>query len=306
MIGTVLLADGLWQRLMENPFYQNALWGGIGVALACGMLSTFVVLKRMSFIGEGVAHAGFGGLGVALLLGLVLEGVRPALARDGVIAVFCVATAWAIGCLARRGRLSEDAAIGICLVAAMALGVLLLDVRAQALQWLVEAGRLTRGEIGYRPDWEPILFGNIFFIDRHEVWLVWGLAAVVAVALAATFKELVFFTFDEETAEVFGVRTRLLYYGLLTLLALAIVAAMRSLGVVLATGLLVLPGAAAKCWSRQIGRVTLISTLIAVVGVTAGLVLAVWLGKYSPGPIIVLTLVLAFAVSSVVGRRRGR
>ena len=84
---------------------------------------------------------------------------------------------------------------------------------------------------------------------RRSAWVAWGVAVLVTALVAALFKELVFFTFDEEAATVFGVRTGALYYGLLACLGVAVVAAMRSLGVILATGLLILPGAIARCWS---------------------------------------------------------
>ena len=310
MIAAQLLAAGLWQRFWDNPLFVNALLGGTAIAVMCSLLSVFVVLKRMAFIGEGIAHAAFGGAGVALLLGLVLEEVRPPLARDAVIAAFCVATALGIGVMSRRWRLPEDSAIGIALVAAMALGVVLLDLRSALLQQMLASGSLTRGDIGYTPSFHDILFGNILFMRPEEVGVAWVLAAVVVAAMAATFKEMVFFAFDEETAVVFGVRTSLFYYGFLVLLGLAIVATIRSMGVILASAMFILPGASGRFWSNRIGVVTILSILIGVIGVVAGLFIAVWARILSPGPVIVLTLFAGFLASYAVHplrkrRRRG-
>lgn len=318
---TALAEAGLWERFWANEFYQTALLGGVGIALLTSVLSVFVVLKRMSFIGQGIAHAAFGGVGAALLGALFVPALRvgasaatryawPVVARDGIIAVFCVATALAIGSLSRRGKLSADASIGICLVAAMALGVVLMDVRAELLERLIADGELTRGEVGYAPSFHHVLFGNILFMNPAEVAIVWGLAVACVAWIAAMFKELVFFAFDEETAAVFGVPTGPLYYALLVVLALAIVVAMRSMGVILASGMLILPGASARQWSDRIGRVTVLSAVIGVAGVVTGLLLAMLLDFLSPAPLIVLALTLLFGVSfaarTVRRRRRTR
>lgn len=292
--------------------YGVSLAGGVAVALVCSVLSVFVVLKRMSFIGEGIAHAAFGGVGVALLAGLFVAGLRPVLARDAIVACFCLATALAIGATARRGKISEDTSIGIWLVCAMALGVVLLDVRSGIIKAMMASGQLTRGQIGYTPSFETLLFGDVLFVTPAEVIATWVLAIVVVAAVIALFKELVFFAFDEETAKVFGVRTTLLYYGLLVFLSLAVVAAMRSLGVILAAALLILPGAAARFWSQRIGYVTIISVLLGVGGLVAGFFLSIYLRYLSTGPVIVLTLGLVFAGSYLASvlrvrlRRRAR
>ncbi len=306
--GAVAIAStGLWQRFLDNPFYHNALAGGLAIALMCSVLSVFVVLKRMAFIGQGISHAAFGGVGVALLAGLIFQGARPVLVRDGIIACFCVGAALIIGFLTRRGRLAEDTAIGIILVSAMALGVVLLDARGRLLDWLIATGRLQRGQIGYTPGFHDILFGNILFISRQEVILAWLMAAAVVAFVAGLFKELVFFAFDEEAARVFGVPTGALYYGLLVLLGLAVVVAMRSLGVILAAGLLVLPGASARLLSGRIGWVTVLSAVVGVAGLTVGLFLSIYLRFLSPGPVIVLTLAGIFALSYAARRlRRGK
>ena len=309
MLAAELIAEAtVWRRFLENDFYHYALAGGVAIALLCGVLSTFVVLKRMAFVGQGISHAAFGGAGVALLLGLLIPDVRPALMRDAIIAAFCVATALLIGVVSRRGGLAEDTSIGIFLVAAMALGVLLIDLRASWLQWLLETGRVHRQEIGYTPSFHDILFGNILFAPPLDVCIAWALAIAVTLLVVGVFKELVLFTFDEEAAAVLGVRTGLLYYGLLVCLGLAVVAAMRSLGVILASALLVLPGACARCWARRIGQAVALSAAISVVGLTAGFFLAIWLGWVSPAPVIVLALFVAFIVSCVVraARRRAR
>lgn len=292
---TALLAQAsLWQRMMDTPLYHQALLGSVAIAIVCGVLSVFVVLKRMSFIGQGISHAAFGGVGVAVLVELALmlywpdiaskmqSGGSMTLLRDAIVAAFCVATAVTIGFVSRRGMVAEDTAIGISLVAAMALGVILVDIRSQ---------------FQATASFESILFGNVFFISAADVWLAWILALIVLTLVMGMFKELAFFTFDEETAFVFGVRTNMIYYGLLVALGLAIVVAMKSLGVILASALLILPGASARLWSNRIGIVTLLSTIISIGGVAGGIVLAISLQTVPPGAVIVLTLTAFFVLS---------
>ena len=285
--GAMLAWADLWLRFWDNAFYQQALLGGLAVALMCSVLSVFVVLKRMAFIGQGISHAAFGGFGAAVLAQALLPAMESVLARDLIVACFCVITALGIGCLSRRGKLSEDTAIGIAMVAAMALGVLLMERAAR--------------EPGYvPPPLHAVLFGDILFITQQEVWTVWIMAALIVAAVAAAFKELVFFAFDEEAARAFGVRTGLLYYGLLVALGLAVGAAMKTVGVILAGALLVLPGASARLWSIRVGWVTIISAVIGLGGLALGFVLSLGLEKFSTGPLIVLTLVAILAFSYAV------
>jgi zinc transport system permease protein len=316
MIELTALAQGAWWGFMGELQYQRALLGGIAIALACSTLSVLVVLKRMAMIGEGIAHGAFGGVGLAMLLQIVILAYAPALAntlrlkdepelfRDCVIAAFCVGSALLIGWMSRRSQVTEDSAIGIALVAAMALGFLLMNVRDQLLGGLLASGRIDRGLIGYNVSYESILFGDLLVITRTEIVLAWVLAGGVLAWVLAAFKEIVFFTFDEEAAAVFGVRTGLLYNVLLVLLGLAVVAAIRMLGVVLAGAILILPGATARMWSRHVGRVMLISIVIGVAALVGGLLLAEALGDLGVGPVIVAVLAAAFGVSYVVRGKR--
>jgi zinc transport system permease protein len=269
-------------------------------------LSVFVVLKRMSFVGEGIAHSAFGGVGVALLAALLIPSLEPALARDGIVAIFCLATALGIGWTSRRGKVAEDTSIGIWLVAAMALGLVLLQFRVKLVADLISQGRLSRGQLGYTPLFEQILFGDILFMTAHEAVVAWILALLVLAAVAAFFKEIVFFALDEETARVFAVPTEAIYYIFLAVLSLVIVLAMRSLGVILASALVILPGATARLWSNHIGWVTAISAGVGTAGLVAGLMLSISLGRYSPGPLIVLTMTSMFAASILFNALRSR
>lgn len=284
----------VWQRFWTYAFYQHALLGAVPIALLCGVLSVFVVLRRMTFIGQGVSHSAFGGAGVALLLGLFLPAMRTPLLRDAIIVAFCVMTALSIGWLARNRRVREDSAIGICLVGAMALGLLLIDLRRIWFTELRASGQVDYASQGYTPSLHDLLFGDILSIPPGELPYVWLVCMAILLCIAAVYRELVFFAFDEQGAGVFGVRTSLIYYGLLIALAVAIVAAMRFLGVILCGALLVVPGATASMMSRRIGWVIASSACVGLVSVVVGIFLAIWLSGLSTGPVIVLVLVGLF------------
>jgi len=303
---TVLADSSVWERFWTFPFYRHALLGALPIALTCSTLSVFVVLRRMTFIGEGISHAAFGGAGLALLLTLVLPPMRTPLVRDALVATFCVAAALLIGRLGRERHVREDSAIGICLVGAMALGLLLIDVRAIWFQRLRETGRLDYLTLGYTPPLHSLLFGDVLSIPAEELPVVWAVCLIIFLGVMVVYKGLVFFAFDEEGAGVSGVRTSLLYYGLLVALAVSIVAAMRFLGVILATALLILPGATANLWSKRIERILVLSIAFGVGGVVSGIFLAIRLEGLSTGPVIVLVLCACFAASYTTALLRRR
>src|SRR6202043_2547700 len=115
--------------LWQIELFREALIVGVAVGTVCSILSVIVVLKRMAFIGEGIAHAGFGGMGTALVLGVTGSvGGLGTWKSDLVVLAFCLATALGIGALSRRRHVEADSAIGILLVASMAWGVLLIDL----------------------------------------------------------------------------------------------------------------------------------------------------------------------------------
>ena len=210
---TPVMAASLWARFWDPafPIYRNGLLAGMAIAVVCGVLSVFVVSKRMAFIGQGISHAAFGGAGLAYLVGALAAGLGGSLARDLIVAGFCVVTALVIGRLAWRGRVSEDSAIGIALVAAMALGVVFLDLRRRRVP--------AAGPVANLHD---LLFGNLLYVTPTDVWVSWGLAAAVLGGVTLFYKELLFFAFDREGAEVFGVPASWLHYGLLVALAATI------------------------------------------------------------------------------------
>jgi zinc transport system permease protein len=258
-------------------FAQRALIGGTIIAIVCSLISFFVVVRRLAFVGMGISHAAFGGVALGLA-----AGIDPLLSAGG----FCVLIALGIGWFSRRGKIHEDTVIGILFTSAMALGVILV--------------RLAHA---YNLDLMSYLFGSILAMKWLDV-LVIGMVAVLALAfMAVFFKELLFLSFDEETATASGLPTKFVYYGLLIIMALTIVVAIKLVGIVLVSALLVAPGAAASQLSSNYKGVLAWSVIAGVASVFIGLYLSFQFDVAS-GAAIVLVLFAIFLLALALSPRR--
>lgn len=288
-------------EFLSNPDLRamtlDAFAGGVAVVTMCGVLSPLVVVKRLGFVGQGVSHAAFGGIGVAgvlAALGLLSTGGG---AEFSVIVVFCIGAALAIAEVSNRRTLPEDTTIGIVLVGSMALGALLV----QAAPAIARA----RGGPFTPRSWESILFGSVLNITPTEVTAGGVLAAGVVITVWLLRRPMLFYVFDEDSARAFGVPTRAMRGTLMVLLTLAVVTAMKLAGVVLATALLVLPGAIALRLTGGLWRALAVSVGAGVAALAIGLAGAIEL-DWQPGPSVVLVLCGLFGASWVVTRISGR
>ena len=270
-----------YQFLIEQP--ELGLWApvlaGLLVGAMCAVLSVFVVLKRMAFVGQGVSHAAFGGVGIVAIAGLTAS----TWATYGVVAGFCILSALLIARLSARGGAATDTAIGIVLVASMAAGALLLRLAAT-----VRPGTPV-------PNFESVLFGSALAAGWADVIAAGVATAVVLLSLWWSWRGMVFWAFDEPSAEAFGVNTDRMRDLMLVLNALAIVVAIRLVGVVLATALLIIPGAIALLVTTRFDRVMWASVAIALTAVMVGFV-AGFETDQPPGSMIVLALAGAYGI----------
>ena len=264
-------------EFLAYAFVQRALLVGTLLGITCAVLSFFVVLRRMAFVGVGLSHAALGGVALGVVLG-----VPPLLAA----AVFTTGVAWVIGWLRGRSEVSEDTAIGVFFPTAMALGVVLISVSP-----------------AYRQDLMAYLFGNILSVRPGEVLPLAGLSAVALGLLAYWFKELLFLGVDEEAARAAGVPAVALRFLLLTLLAVTIVASVRLVGIVLVSAFLVIPAATGQAVARSLTGMLGIAVGSAVVAVTTGLWLS-WSWDLPSGAAIVLVSAGLFFLAVALGRRR--
>lgn len=272
--------------------YLPGVVAGVAIALLCSVLSVLVVLRRLAFIGQGISHAAFGGVGIAAVLGLAGAAATgaEAAAQFAVIVAFCLAAALAVGGLSARGKAEADTIIGIILVGSMALGAVLLHV----------ASRLGRsGTVA----WESMLFGSILNVAWPDALVAWTVTLASLFLLWWCRRGLLFWAFDEPAAGAFGVRATPLKALVMILLALATVTAMKLAGVVLATAMLVLPGAAALTLSARLARVLALAAVFALLGVVAGVVISFEF-DWPTGPSIVGVLCALFAAARAAAALR--
>lgn len=273
--------------LFRLELYKYVFVAGPAVALMCSVLSVYIVLRRMAMISEGVSHSGFGGIATALLLGYYFSFFDGHVMEEIITAIFCLGTALLIAYITRAKKVTEDSAIGIFLVSALALGNLLLSVRRN----------LPSGKNNMPLSMESLLFGNIGYVTSTDMWVSLICAFVICAFVMLFYYELLYTTLDEEMARVNGVRARLIHAILLALISVTIVVSVRMVGFLMITALTIIPGATATMLSRKFGGVMFYSILVGVGGVTAALLLAVMdpFAKYPSGPILVLTLFVIFA-----------
>jgi len=287
-----------WLRTPElRAVIMPGLVGGLAVVVTCAVLSVLVVLKRLAFVGQGVSHSAFGGIGIAAALGYLGQAAAESseggadlswLVSSAIVLGFCVLSAVGMGLLSDRHGVREDTAIGVFLVASMALGGLLLS-------YSVRKGKLS-GSSGY----ESILFGQILAVSWPEAYAAIAASVVVLLIVWALRRAMFFWAFDEVSSSAFGVPGRAMKLTMMVLLCIAIVTAMKIVGVVLATALLVLPGATALKVSDRLRPVVAVSTVVGIGGLVIGVVTAIEFGELPPGAAIVLALCVLFALAWVV------
>jgi len=267
-------------ELLGFAFMQRALLAGAIIGAVCAIIGVYVVLRGLSFIGAGIAHASFGGVALGFLLG-----VNPLLTAIG----FCLATAWGIGLVARKSQVKEDTAIGIFFASTMALGILFIGLMQ-----------------GYNVDLFGYLFGSILAVGEADVLITLGLGIGVLVVVGLFFKELMFVTFDAEMAEVTGVPAGKVYFVLISLIALTVVLSIKVVGIVLVSALIVTPAAAAYQLTEDFRKMMALAVLIGVGSAVGGLLLSYPLNTASGATIVLLATLVFFGAALVSPRRRRR
>jgi zinc transport system permease protein len=264
-------------EFLSSAFMQKALFVGIMVSLISGLVSVFVVLRKMSFIGAGISHAAFGGVAIGFFTG----------ATPIVTALFySIAVALGIEFVSRKGKVSEDASIGIFFVSSMALGILLISLSKE-----------------YNIDLFGYLFGNILAITDGEVILTLFTTVLVTGCIMLFLKEIFLITYNEEIARVSGIPVRAINILFLIVLSVSIVISMKIVGIILVSALLVIPGATAQLLTRNLYSMIATSCGVAVISTVLGLFLSYEL-DVAPGGSIVLTATFLFFIALYFKRRR--
>ncbi len=259
--------------MLDFGFMQRALAAGAAIALMAGLLGVFVVQRGLAFLGDGLAHASFGGIALGALLAYGF-GNAGLLAQPLWVALpFTLVAAIAIAWVRDRTELASDTAIGVAFAVSVALGVLFLS-RIPPDRAVVDVWHL--------------MFGSILAVGPDELRIILITAGLVSATLLLLWSRLAYATFDPELATTDGIRVRLLDYGLFGLAAVAVVVSAQVVGVVLMAAYLVIPAAAARLLTRSLARTTVVSVAIGTVTTVAGLVASYAIDVPSGSAIILL------------------
>lgn len=257
-------------EVLQYPFMQRALLGGLVLGLLMAYMGVFVVLRRVAFFGEGIAHASLTGIAIG-----ILASYNPLLTAIGVAIIFAAAVFY----LERKTTIHPDALIGILFPSLMSLGVVLLSLQK-----------------GYQPDLISFLFGNILTIKSSELVTMVVFSVLAVIFLTSLYRQIIFSAFDKEGAEIAGINTDLIDFIFYILLAITVVLGVKMLGIILVSALLVIPTSIGKLLARSFKNLTLISVAVAEVVIVGGIALSYLLDIPTGATIILFGATLFFAI----------
>lgn len=276
-----LLLEWLVAPFVEFSFMRRALVACLALGLGCGPVGVLLMLRRMSLMGDAMSHAILPGAAAGFLVaGLSL----PAMSLGGLIAGLVVALA--AGLVSRHTQLREDASLAAFYLLSLALGVLLISV------------------YGSNVDVIHVLFGSVLGVDNLALLQVAAIASLTLVVLAVIYRPLVVECFDPEFLRAVGGGGEAVHLVFLVLVVLNLVAAFQALGTLMAVGLMMLPAAASRFWSRDLWAMTLAAVAIAALSGYVGLILS-FHADLPSGPAIVLTAGACYLGSIFLGRSGG-
>lgn len=262
-------------EIITADFFQRALAGGLLIGLTAPLIGIFLVLRRLSMIGDTLAHVTIAGVALGFLTGVYPIGM-------GII--FAVLASFAIEKLRKAYKGYAELSIAVIMAGGVALASLFFTLG-----------------MGYNNDVVGYLFGSIYTLDTTDLYVVGAVTVLVAVTVFIFFKELFLLSFEEDAAAVSGLPVKLLNMLITVMTALVISTAIKIVGALLVSALLTIPAACSLIIARSFKQSVVFSVIIAEIAVVAGLVIAgVW--NLAPGATIVL-LLIAMLILTLIGKR---
>ena len=255
-------------ELFNYTFFQHALLGSLFASIACGIIGTYIVTRRLVFISGGITHASFGGIGIGLY-----TGISPILAA----AVFSVLSAFGVEWLSKRKDMREDSAIAVFWTFGMAIGIIFSFLAP-----------------GFTPDLSAFLFGNILTITLTDIWMLIILSIILIGFFYFFLTPVIYIAFDREYARSQRIPVRLFEYILMMFIALTIVACLRMIGIVLVISLLTLPQMTANLFTHSFKKIIFMSIGIGFISCSGGLLLSYQL-QVPSGAAIIFFSILVYA-----------
>ncbi|MBQ3071257.1 MAG: metal ABC transporter permease [Tidjanibacter sp.] len=251
-----------FEALGTYDFLVDALLAAVLSGVACGIVGTYVVTRRLVFLGGGITHASFGGIGIAYHFGL-----NPI----GGAMIFAILSALGIEWAGAKGRIREDSAIGIVWSLGMAIGTLFIFATP-----------------GYAPNLMSFLFGDVLTVGHSNIVALEVLVGVLCVVMLLWYRPVMWASFDKDYARSQGVRANLILTAMTVLTAITIVLSIRIVGIVLLISLLTVPAVIASALTKSYPRILLLASLFAVVGNVVGL----WVAYEVDFPVGATTIIL--------------
>jgi len=248
--------------IITFEFFRNALLAGLLASITCGIIGSYVVVKKMVALSGGISHAAFGGIGLGYY-----AGIDPIIGAIG----FSLASALGMGMISLRAKQHLDTLIGAIWAIGMAIGILFISLTP-----------------GYAPDLFSFLFGNILLVPIGDLVIMAVLAGLILVVVIACYQIFLAVTFDEEYAMVLNIPVEIVYLLLLSLVALTVVMLIRIVGIILVIALLTLPAAISREYCSGLRNMMVLSVLTGILVTTGGIFLSYFLDVPSGATIILI------------------
>lgn len=259
-------------EILSYPFMQRAFLAGVIIAILLGWLGVYAITRKMSFVGDGVAHASLAAVALAILFGW--SPLPVALIASVIIAI-------AIHLLGKTDTISHDTSIGVIFVAGMALGIILLQFYE-----------------GYVPELISYLFGNLLAIRTADVYIMGVVGGCIFAILLLLRRQFIFLTLDPEGAAMSGIKRSPLELLLTILIAITVVLSIKVVGIVLVSGLLILPSTVGKMLSRSFAQFEWYSVMASMLFVILGLILSYYFNLPSGATIVMVGVITLIAVGA--------
>ncbi len=261
---------------LQYDFIQNAIIAGVLVSIAAGIIGSLVVVNKITFLAGGIAHSSYGGIGLAIFLGLpVLFGAT----------IFAVTTAFIIAAITLKNRSRIDSIIGIMWAFGMGIGIIFVDLTP-----------------GYNVDLMSYLFGSIIAVSNEDIIYLSILDMFIVFLVLFFYKQILSVSYDSEFAKLRGINVRFFYTLILILAALSVVAAIKVVGLILVIALLTIPTYLAEMFAKKLSTMMALSALLATSFTLLGLMIS-YLYDISSGASIIMVGVLTLFIAKILGKK---
>ena len=260
-------------EILEYDFIQNAILAGVLISIAAGIIGSLVVVNKITFLAGGIAHSSYGGIGIAIYLGLpVLFGAT----------IFAIITAVIIAILTLNNRNRVDAIIGMMWAFGMAIGIVFVDLTP-----------------GYNVDLMSYLFGSIIAVSSDDILYMTILDIFIISIVVYFYKEILTVSYDSQFARLRGINVKFFYTLILILSALCVVAAIKAVGLILVIALITIPTYLAETFANKLSSMMILSSILATIFTVLGLGISYFYDISSGASIIIVAVVILTIVKLI-------